>query len=373
VRAGSILLAFAWSSLMPVVSAAQGHPTPPAEVVRKLSRHHHHHDWWRITTDAARFEVRVDRIDAEGLAGVIAAPKSPPAPERIAWGSIPRIDLKKTHETRGKITGTLLGMCAGFIPLANGNANSSQPRNYMLVGAAAGYWLGGKVGAGNVHERPLYVAPTPPLAPAVAPRATAVLDSASAGVAAGPATALTPDSSVTDTAAPVPSAAARPVAPATTVATATAIASTAAATPAIASACRRITPESLLRIDGEFGRFCGYASTVGPEGLGGLRVETTQHSIQSPGSLAWDRIERIELHGSNAGSGALRGGMMLGVFTGLLGFPLAAVIESSGGSGDPQTPAIVLGCAAVGAAVGALIGAAVGASVTSWHRVYQRP
>jgi hypothetical protein len=373
VGASPILLAIALSVLLPVVTAAQGHPTPPPEVVRELSHRHHRHDWWRVTTAAARFEVRVDRIDAEGLSGVVAAPKSPPAPERIAWGSIARIDLKKTHETRGKITGTLLGMFAGFIPLANGNANSSQPGIYMLVGAGAGYWLGGKMGAGNVHERPLYVAPTPPLAPAVAVRETTLADSASGGLAAGTATGLSPDSSVTDTAAAARSATARPGAPAATVATATAIAATVAVTPAIASACRRITPEKLLRIDGEFGRFCGYASTIGPEGLGGLRIETTQHSIQSPGSLAWDRIDRIDSHGSNAGSGALRGGMMVGVFTGLLGFPLAAAIESSGGSGDSQTAGIVLASAAVGVAVGALIGAAVGASVTSWHRVYQRP
>jgi hypothetical protein len=356
--ASPILLAIALSALSPVVTSAQGHPIPPAEVVKELSRHHHRHDWWRITTDTARFEARVAEIDANGLAGLTAAHKTPPAPERIAWGSIVRIDLKKTHETRGKITGTLLGMCAGFIPLANGNANTSQPRNYMFVGAAAGYWLGGKLGAGNVHERPLYVAPTPPRSPAVAVNATAPPDSAPVGRAADSASAVAADSSAAHTAAVAGPASVPPMAP--------------AATPAIENACRRITPGSLLRIDGEFGRFCGYASTIGPEGLGGLRVETTQHSVQSPGSLAWDRIDRIEFHGGNAGGGALRGGLIVGLFTGLLGFPLAAAIESSGGSGDSQTPAIVLGCAAVGAAVGALIGAAVGASVTSWHPVYQR-
>ena len=372
-----ILMALALSALFPAASAAQGHPTPPAEVVRGLRRHHHGGDWWRITTDSARYEARVSEIDAEGLAGVTTARKAPPAPERIAWGSIVRIDLRKTHERRGQITWMILGLSAGFIPLANGNANTSQPKYYMIGGALAGAYLGGKLGAQNVHERALYVAPTPPVprvVPVVAARETARSETASGILPAkGSVIADSLDSAATDTAATTTPAGALPVTapPADSPAAVTPRATPPPATtsPAIARACRRISTQNLLRIRGDFGTFHGYASSIGPEGLGGLRIETRYPSVQPPGSLSWDRIDRLEMRGSNAGRGALRGAIGVGVATGFLGIPLGAVVSDQS---DTSMWEVAFVCAGVGAGVGLLLGAAIGASSSSWHPVYQR-
>src|SRR5947207_1161965 len=192
-----IRMALALSALVPAVSAAQGHPRPGADVVNDLRRHHHAGDWWRITTDDARYEARVVEIDAEGLASVTVARRAPPAPERIAWSAFVRIDLRKSHATRGAIQGMLLGMGAGFIPFANGNANSKQPGTYMLGGALAGYLVGGMLGGADVHERPLYVAPAPPAAPAtpiVASRATSRAETGAFVQPGDSAIAAAPDS-----------------------------------------------------------------------------------------------------------------------------------------------------------------------------------
>jgi hypothetical protein len=336
------------STLFPTMILAQGHPAPSAETVEHVRRHHHSRDWWRITTDSTRYEARVGAIDGEGLAGLETARKSPPAPDRIAWQSIARIDVLKNRKTRGQIRGLLLGVCAGFIPLANGNANSNQPRTYTLVGGALGFFLGGKLGAADVHEEPLYVAPVPapsPVAPVVAVRETAPTDSE---------TAMLPGASMRSTTASV-------VPPATL---------SRADSRAIEKACGRISPAKLLRIHGDFGTFHGYAATIGPEGLGGLRVETTRTSVQSPGSLTWDRVDRIEVLGNNAGRGALRGALALGALGGLLGFPIGALASDNS---DTSEAAVALTCAGVGAGIGSVLGAAGGAMSSGWHVVFQRP
>ena len=66
-----------------------------------------------------------------------------------------------------------------------------------------------------------------------------------------------------------------------------------AASPAVATACQRISTRSLLKLDGDFGTFHGYASSVGPQGLGGLRQEARYPSVGPPArwpgtvSTAW--------------------------------------------------------------------------------------
>lgn len=339
--ARGILVALVWSALLPLSAAAQGHPAPTAEVVKQLRRSHHDRDWWRITTDSGRYEVRVRAIDAQGLSGLTAARKTPPAPDWIPWSSIVRIDVRKTHELRSQITWTILGMSAGFIPLANGNANSSQPRTYMLGGAIAGSYLGRYLGARNVHERALYVAP-------LAARPAVAVDTASVARSELP-----------------------PIAPADSIAAVTprSISTTATASPAIKSACRRISTQSLLRITGDFGLFHGYASSVGPEGLGGLRVETRYASVPSPGSLTWDRIDRLEVHGGNSGKGAVRGAIGMGLLTGFLSIPIGALASDNS---DASMWGIVAGCAGIGAGIGSVFGGAIGATTSSWHSVYQR-
>ena len=369
--ARGILLALALSALLPAVTAAQDHPTPAADVVNRLRRHHHAGDWWRITTDSTRYEARVCAIDSEGLAGLRTRRSAPPAPERIAWSSIARVDLRRAPNLGRRITWGIVGMSAGFIPLANGNANGNQPGYYLLAGAAAGAILGSHVSEENVHEQALYVAPTrvaPARVPVVATRGTARPESAAVILPNGSVITATHDIAATDTAAATMAASALP-APSPPAETAT----PKAASPAVVRACRRLSTRDLLRIDGDFGTFHGYASSIGPEGLGGLRVETRYASVQSPRSLSWDRIDRVEVHGGNAGRGALRGALSLGSAAGLLGAMLGAALGSDSSESGSAAAVIGLDAFAVGAGVGMLLGGAIGATISGWHLVYHRP
>ncbi len=377
--ARGILRALALSALFPLVSAAQMHPAPTADVVTRLRRHHHAGDWWRITTDSTRYEARVSAIDAQGLAGLTTRRSAPPTPERIAWGQIARIDLRKAPSLGRRITWGILGMSAGFIPLANGHANSNQPGYYLLAGATAGAVLGGYVSEENVHEQALYVAPTgslPAIVPVVAARETARPETASVVLPSGFVLAV-PDTAATDTPAATTPASALPApsppTDASSAATAPATSPAAASSPAIERACRRISPQNLLRIDGDFGTFHGYASSIGPEGLGGLRVETRYPSVQPPRSLSWDRIDRIEMHGGNAGRGALSGALSLGAAAGLLGALLGAALGSNNSESGSVAAEFGVAAFGVGAGVGLLMGGAIGATISGWHLVYQRP
>lgn len=339
-RARGLLTTLALGVMCAGATLARAHPTPAPEVVHELRRHHGRGGWWRITTDSARYEARVRDIGAEGLGGFTTRRPSRVMPERIGWSSIARIDERESHELRGQITWMLLGLGAGIIPLANGHANSSQPRNYMLGGAIAGAAWGRHLGSRNIHERPLYVAPSPPSPPA-------------------PVVVLR-DTVVSDT-LPVP----------TSTAAAAEATQPGQATPEILRACRRLSSRDLLRISGDLGTFHGYASSIGPAGLGGLRLEPTLPSVQSPGSLDWERISRVECRGSNAGAGALRGALTVGAFTGLMGFLIINALGPNGS--DASVPEVVVASAGVGVGIGGLLGAAIGATVSSWHRVYERP
>jgi hypothetical protein len=356
----------ALSALFPSAAVAQGHPAPSAEVMRQLSRRHHRGDWWRITTDSVRYEAQLSTIDAEGLGGVIPERKSPPAPDRIPWSAIARIDQEHSHQTRGQITWAILGMSAGFIPLANGHANSSQPKWYLLGGSALGFFVGGRIGAQNVQERALYVAPIPP--PASAP---SVVASDAARSDTSSLAAASPESAAGDSSAAPASnldKASPPAAP-PAAASAEVAARSGRPSPEIERACRSISTQSLLRIGGSFGTFHGYASTIGPGGLGGLRAETHYPSVQSPGTLSWDRINRLEVRTSNAGRGAMSGAMAVGLATGLIGIPIGALVSDNS---DASMAGVVLACAGVGAGVGLVFGSAIGASSSSWHQVYPR-
>ena len=377
--ARGILVALALSALSPAVAAAQGHPTPSAEVVKELRQEHHGHDWWRIRTDSARYEARVDLIDAEGLAGLTPAHKSPPVPERIPWASIERIDLKKTHETRGTIFGTLLGMSAGFLPAAVGSPSGTLTGFFVIAGAVVGGKLGGMVGAKNAHEQALYVAPTPlppPAAPVVA-HTTARPESASVVLPSGAVVVTAIDSTATDTTVATthtgaPPAVTAPAAAAPAGATQP-LSRPVATSPEIERACGRISPDNLLKVEGDFGTFCGYTAGIGPEGLTGMRVETTRASVQSPGSVGWERVNRIDVYGNNASRGAVSGAIGFGVLGGLIGIPVGQVLAGNGNAAGSGALGITLACAGVGAAFGLVLGTITGSLSSGWHLVYRRP
>jgi hypothetical protein len=130
----------------------------------------------------------------------------------------------------------------------------------------------------------------------------------------------------------------------------------------------------LLRIEGDFGRFHGYASTLGTAGLQGLRGEPTLGSTQGINELTWEHIYRIDTRGSSAASGAAHGAVIVGLTAGLLTTALLAILisVSDSGAGGGDLALYGLAGAGIGAGVGALIGAGVGAAVPKWHRVYDR-
>jgi len=131
-----------------------GFASPPPRVLEQLKRQHHRKDWLRVTTDSTRWELRARQIDDEGLSGIRARGSALPAPDRIAWSAISRIDVKDSRRHYGQVTGLLLG---GLVGVAGGGGG-------MAIGALSGMWVGGAVGGMVASEHPLYIAS--PLAPA---------------------------------------------------------------------------------------------------------------------------------------------------------------------------------------------------------------
>jgi hypothetical protein len=146
-----------------------------------------------------------------------------------------------------------------------------------------------------------------------------------------------------------------------------------AATPAVASACKRISSANLLKLSGDFGTFHGYAASVGPQGLGGLRLESRYPSVRSPGALGWDRIDRVEVLGNSAGKAAIHGAIGVGALAGFVGLLAAAVVTVADVQSDYTGGVIIVGSVVAGAAAGAVLGASIGWTIPAWHLVYKRP
>jgi hypothetical protein len=249
----------------------------------------------------------------------------------------------------------------------------------MGLGGLLGAGIGAHAGAGNLHEGELYITPDPPMprvVPVVAVRTTARPETASVVLPSGSVIAASRDSATTDTSLARASASALPESappaapPALTVpATSAAL----AASPAVANACRRISTTSLLKLEGDFGTFHGYAASVGHEGLGGLRLESKYPSVRSPGALSWDRVDRVEVLGNTAGKAAATGAIGLGAMAGFIGLLAAAVITVADAPSDYTGGVIIVGSVVAGAAAGAALGGSIGWTIPAWHMVYQRP
>ena len=134
----------------------------------------------------------------------------------------------------------------------------------------------------------------------------------------------------------------------------------------VLQACSRVDRDDHIRMRGDFGKFQGYASVVGPEGIDGLRAEHAQ-SAAPTGLVTWDQIDRMEKRGGNAGKGVLYGALSFGLIGGMLGGAAGHISEG----GEVAGPAAA--GAAVGVLVGAGLGALVGAQITSSHGVYHHP
>ena len=361
VAAGALLVVLAAATPASPFARAS-FTTPDPATLRELRRRHRPGQLLRVTSGAERFELRAHELDPIGLTEITPARGSAPVSDPFPWSRIERIDILTSRATYGKVMGALVGGLGGMlIPALPNGYRTDRPhevRNWFLGGLLVGGWGGGYLGSRVIRERALYVAPVP-----AAERALA---------AEPPATGSVADTSAADTTAPeIPSVATSPApAPA-------AVGSREDFTnsPLVARARRRITSGDLLRIDGTFGRFQGYAAQVDGAGFTGLRTEPTLSSVGGLHALGWKEIHSIDVRGGSAGKGAMKGAVLVGSGTAVLGALLGMAIDSLGvgqGGAGPAIAGGALGLAA-GGAVGALLGAAIGAGVPSWHNVYQRP
>jgi hypothetical protein len=362
VAAGVLLVLLAASPASPFVRAS--FTTPDPATLRELRRRHRPGQLLRVTSGAERFEFRARDLGAIGLSEITAAKDSPRPTDPFPWSGIERIDIVTNRRTYGKVMGSIVGGLGGMlIPAFPSGYRTDQPhsvRNWFLGGLLVGGLGGGYLGSRVMRERALYVAPVP-AEPARAAESPAAGSASAADTSAA-------DTSAADTTAPAtPSAVTPPVTAESR--------GDFADSPLVARARRRITPGDLLRIDGAFGRFQGYAAQVDDAGFSGLRTEPTLPSASGMRVLGWQEIASVDVRGGSAGKGAIRGATLVGGGTAVLGALLGMAIDSLGGGQGGPGPALAgagIGFAA-GGSVGALFGAAIGAGVPSWHNVYQRP
>lgn len=347
--------------------AAAGPYAPPApDMLSSLERLHNRHDWWRVTVDSTRYEVRVRTLDAEGLAGLTPKRKSDRVPERVAWSEIARIDARLSRFRSKQVQGVIYGGIAAPTLAALMDLGYPTPVIALFAGAGLGGWLGGLYGDTQVRERPLYIsqtllAPAPVPVTAREPDSRAALDDPAQTI---PATAA--GDSARDLEPSATREAQAPSAPALTEAMRE------QRMEDVLAACRQIRAKDLLRVTADFGVFEGYAERAEPEGLSGLRLSTASNeTAPATGLVSWERIERVEVHGNSAGSGAKKGAMVLGVVGGLGGLFAIALASTAGGSTEPSGSWILAG-AGIGAAVGAGTGAAIGSGVSNWRTVFVR-
>jgi hypothetical protein len=306
---------------------------PSQNLLFQIQKRNYGQPWLRVATDSSRLMLKARRIDELGLGDLKSRKSDPPAPSLVAWRSIARIDEIATHEVAGKVTGFLVGGTAGIM-VGVISSNAHQQAAAMLGAALLGglcAWQGGRIGKRMVDERQWYVG-TP--ADAVPPVAV----DTSAALAHSPPAPTPP-------APPPPSA-------------------------KVLQACARVDRNDHIRMRGDFGKFQGYASVVGPEGVEGLRADHGGHSTPAPtGLVSWDQIDRMDKRGGSAGKGALYGAASLGLLGGMFGGALAASANAT----DQEVAGGVFAGAAAGALLGAGLGALFGAPIPAWHRVYERP
>jgi hypothetical protein len=124
-----------------------------------------------------------------------------------------------------------------------------------------------------------------------------------------------------------------------------------------------------VRVHADFGLFEGSVAHAGPEGLSGLRVspDAAATITTAPDAVSWQRIQRVELHGNLAATGAIGGALGLGVLGAIIGLADEVATGAAGTGGDTNS---VLEGALIGAASGAVLGAAGGAIRYKWRRIY---
>lgn len=331
-----------------LIHASEGLAAPTPHMIDLMRQHHSAKDWLRVTSGSDRLELRVDKIESDGLHGFEARSRTS-LPSMLPWSSIRRIDRRESRFRSGQTLGLVLGGIAGGLigaSAANGPnrptltlpdgtvlpGSTGHPGRGALIGLAVGGiaagWLGGRLGDGIVYERPLYVA--------------------------GPNSASEPMATTPAELKAVPPAPAEDW---------------------VDAVRARITPGDLLRVTGSFGRFSGRAGAIDERGLSGLQQDLAfDSSLPLPSEpLSWAEINRIDRRGTSSGRFARYGGVGLGVVTGSFMAMLVNADFLSPSTADFGDSARgFAGGFVVGGLAGAGIGALVGAWVPRWQLVHRR-
>lgn len=309
-------------------------PTP--SMIDQLRQQYSANDWLHVTVEANRLELRVERIENDGLHG-LRPRKRTTLPPMLPWSSIESIDRRESRVVTGRWLGLVVGVIAGawiggsqpYGPQdPDGDGVYENPKGLhpawkgILVGGVAGPWLGGRLGDRVAHYNPLYIA-----RPSGSPSEQAT----------------TPTDVVTTTPAPAE-----------------------AWVPKVRT---RVKPGQLMRVTGDFGQFSGRAAEITDQGLSGLLPDPAFVStIPLPSEpISWATISRVERRGNRSTGFAVVGGLALGVS---LGFMSAGMTEWLGPSTTEQKTGAFAGGFLVGGLIGGGVGALIGAAVPRWQRVH---
>src|SRR6185295_12286402 len=109
------------------VHASEGFAAPTPHMIDLLRQQHSAKDWLRVTSGTSRLELRVDKIESDGLHG-FRARKHTPLPSMLPWSSIQRIDRRVSRFRTGQVLGLALGAIAGsYVGTAIANMGNTPP------------------------------------------------------------------------------------------------------------------------------------------------------------------------------------------------------------------------------------------------------
>lgn len=346
--AAALLLALAWQGR----SDAAPYPTPPDDVVDRIRREYLS-EWIRVTTPTSRYELKADEIDRSGMSGLRSRRSRDQVPQQIAWTEIERIDVRHSHTLLGTGVGAVAGGLTAAV-FATYLSDQSSSVGSGAWGAVVGGVLGAWIGRNHKTENLVYLASPAIVRPATVTGGAASTDSAAAlqwlGTPADSAAVVAPS-----TPSPAPVVAQMPP------------------TPEVERACRALSSDDLMRIDGGFGRFAGYASTIAPSGLDGLRREPSMHSTWTQRSLRWEQVDHLDAQRNGTFRGAVRGAL---VTTAIAAVATGAAIALEGGMQGGEGPYLYQFVAYFGLwaiPVGTVLGGVIGAASPYWQNVYRRP
>ena len=127
--------------------------------------------------------------------------------------------------------------------------------------------------------------------------------------------------------------------------------------PEIERACRRLSHDDMLRIEGSFGKVRGRATSVTSGGFAGLRAQPSEHPEPAMQSLGWDQVERVSVRRRSSLRGALIAGTLATAY-------MSAVYAADHNADMNGAGIFVLGVTVVGAGIGALM--------PHWKVIYRR-